>query len=69
MSGIRLSVWDLAGLVQCFRERAPDADIEAVDPRFSGTKTDLNLIDPSGNLIVFWCPLRSDDTAAQPDIG
>ena len=27
---------------------------EVVDPRYEGRKTDMNLIDPSGNLIVFW---------------
>lgn len=27
---------------------------EAVDPRYEGEKTDLNLYDPSGNLLVFW---------------
>ena len=25
-----------------------------VDPRYEGVGTDLNLIDPSGNMLVFW---------------
>lgn len=27
---------------------------ELVDPRYEGKKTDMNIVDPSGNLLVFW---------------
>ncbi len=29
---------------------------EVVDPRYEGRKTDMNLYDPSGNLLTFWEP-------------
>ncbi len=35
---------------KCQREEKP----EVVDPRYSGENQDMNLYDPSGNLLVFW---------------
>ena len=29
---------------------------EIVDPRYEGRGTDVNIIDPSGNTLVFWTP-------------
>ena len=34
--------------------------VEAVDPRDEGKKTDLNLLDPSGNLLTFWWQEEGD---------
>ncbi|MGI9473968.1 MAG: glyoxalase superfamily protein [Rubripirellula sp.] len=33
---------------------------EVVDPRYEGRRTDMNLYDPSGNLIVFWATKLDD---------
>ena len=29
---------------------------EIVDPRYEGRKTDMNILDPFGNHLVFWAP-------------
>ena len=39
------------------RSKLRDDKPEVVDPRYEGLKTDMNIYDPSGNLLVFW---RSD---------
>jgi len=31
---------------------------EIVDPRYEGRKTDLNIVDPFGNHLVFWSPSK-----------
>ncbi len=33
---------------------------EVVDPRYEGRNTDMNIIDPFGNHLVFWSPLHVD---------
>lgn len=33
-----------------------DEKPEVVDPRYEGRPTDMNLQDPSGNMLVFWTP-------------
>ena len=33
---------------------------EAVDPRYEGRNTDMNIIDPADNYLVFWAPGDSD---------
>ncbi len=33
---------------------------EVVDPRHEGRKTDMNIVDPSGNLLIFWSPSYFD---------
>ena len=52
---VRIPVRDLQGFeaelaTRCEGRERP----EAVDPRFEGKKTDMNIYDPSGNLLVFW---------------
>ncbi len=56
---IRIPVRQLDAYCQTLRERSGNRDIEIVDPRYEGRPTDLNLYDPSGNLIVFWSPADS----------
>ena len=34
---------------------------EVVDPRYEGRKADMNIIDPSGNHLVFWSPSYFED--------
>jgi catechol 2,3-dioxygenase-like lactoylglutathione lyase family enzyme len=33
---------------------------EVVDPRYEGRKTDINVLDPFGNHLVFWSPSEPD---------
>lgn len=50
----------------CMHLRAKDAGFEKpeiVDPREEGRLTDMNIIDPSGNHLVFWSP---SDAAKNP---
>ena len=48
------------GLEQyCAYLRGKNAEFEkpqVVDPCYEGRKTDMNIIDPSGNLLTFWAP-------------
>ena len=41
----------------CTKEKANEK-LEIVDPRYEGRPTDLNLLDPTGNHLVFWTPSR-----------
>ena len=34
----------------------PFGQPELVDPRYEGRKTDMNLVDPAGNYVVYWTP-------------
>ena len=52
---VRIPVRRIEEFCADLRARWPGSDKpEAVDPRYEGRNTDLNLIDPSGNLLVFW---------------
>ena len=54
---VRIPVNGLEAFCDLLRERtAGEEKPEIVDPRYEGRPTDLNLIDPSGNMIVFWAP-------------
>ena len=56
---VRVPVRHLGAFCQTLRERSGNQVMDAVDPRNEGRSTDLNLYDPSGNLIVFWSPSDS----------
>lgn len=52
---VRLPVDRLDRFCDFVNERLPDGkQITAVDPRGTGAPTEVNLYDPSGNLLVFW---------------
>ena len=53
---VRVPVRDVEGFCEQLRSRTPPGGEmpEVVDPRYEGKLTDLNLVDPSGNLVVFW---------------
>ena len=52
---VRIPVHGLEMFCQWLCEKTTsDEKPEVVDPRYEGKKTDMNLIDPSGNLLVFW---------------
>ena len=52
---IRIPVRDLQGYAEHLRSKRPDGhEITPVDPRYEGKPTDLNLVDPAGNMITFW---------------
>ncbi len=34
---------------------------EVVDPRYEGRNTDMNIVDPFGNHLVFWAPSKNPD--------
>lgn len=54
-SQVRIPVRELEVYAAHLRQKPPaDLKPEAVDPRGEGHNTDLNLYDPSGNLLVFW---------------
>ena len=54
-SEVRLPVQGIEALLKSLEERVPKGvDVELVDPRGAGIGTDLNLVDPSGNLLTFW---------------
>lgn len=51
---VRIPVRDLGGYEQELGHRCKGRPRpEAVDPRYEGKKTDLNIHDPSGNHLVF----------------
>jgi len=56
---VRVPVRDLEDFCEHLGSKDDDeSKPEVVDPRYSGRLTDMNLVDPSGNLIVFWSPER-----------
>ena len=44
----------------CAKTTGPEKP-SVVDPRYEGRKSDMNLIDPSGNHLVFWSPKYMDE--------
>lgn len=58
---VRLPVDCLDGFCRFVNDRLPDGkQMTAVDPRGTGAPTEVNLYDPSSNLLVFWH--RTDKT-------
>lgn len=58
---VRIPVMRLSAYCEALRQKVTDGDRpEVVDPRYTGTNTDMNIYDPSGNLLVFWLPQNSD---------
>lgn len=58
---VRIPVKKLDQYCEALRQKIPDGDRpEVVDPRYTGTNTDMNIYDPSGNLLVFWRPDNSE---------
>lgn len=54
---VRVPVDGIDAFCQFLSEKTySDEKPEVVDPRYAGENQDLNLIDPSGNHIVFWRP-------------
>lgn len=52
---VRIPVKHLDAYCEHLREKCQGEEKpEVVDPRYSGKNTDMNLYDPSGNLLVFW---------------
>ncbi len=65
---VRIPVRNLARFNEYLR--AKDADFEKpeiVDPRYEGRPTDMNLIDPFGNHLVFWSPSSFADWKDSPE--
>lgn len=56
---VRIPVRDLEGYCAWLGTRDFEEKPEAVDPRYEGKNTDLNLLDPAGNHLVFW--LREEE--------
>lgn len=58
---VRFPVNDLAAYCEYLRSKDTSFEKpEVVDPRYEGRQTDMNIIDPSRNHLVFWSP--SDDS-------
>ena len=54
---VRIPVVGIEAYCQWLASRTPGEEKPAVvDPRYEGRKTDMNLYDPSGNLLTFWSP-------------
>lgn len=52
---VRIPVRGLADYCAHLQERETEYEKpDVVDPRYEGKNTDMNLYDPSGNLLVFW---------------
>jgi len=52
---VRIPVADLIGLQNELRDKSGDWPTpEAVDPRYEGKPSDMNIHDPAGNHLVFW---------------
>jgi hypothetical protein len=59
-SEVRISVKRLEAYCEFFRAKAAGSEKpEVVDPRYTGRKTDMNIYDPFGNLLVFRLAERS----------
>jgi catechol 2,3-dioxygenase-like lactoylglutathione lyase family enzyme len=55
VSEVRIPVRGVEGYCQYLREKVPgDSKPCLVDPRGKGEGTDMNIYDPSGNLLTFW---------------
>ena len=58
---VRFPVTNLDEYCEYLRAKTQGAEKpEVVDPRYEGRNTDMNIIDPSGNHLVFWSP--TDDS-------
>jgi len=58
---VRIPVRDFKGYCECLALRAEGTGFEPpeiVDPRYEGRLTDMNIVDPFGNHLVFWTPNR-----------
>lgn len=54
-SEVRIPVKGLQDYCEHLKEKCQgDEKPEVVDPRYSGENLDMNIYDPSGNLLVFW---------------
>lgn len=54
---VRVPVQGLEAYCEKLQQKTPGAEKpEIVDPRYEGRPTDMNMIDPAGNTIVFWAP-------------
>lgn len=52
---VRIPVHGLEVYCEYLKSKTVSGDMPAiVDPRYEGKGTDMNLYDPSGNLLVFW---------------
>ncbi len=52
---VRIPITDLQGFEEELSKRCEDREKpKAVDPRYEWKNTDMNIYDPSGNLLVFW---------------
>ena len=52
---VRIPVKELKAYCDYLREKSQGSERpEVVDPRYSGENQDMNIYDPSGNLLVFW---------------
>ena len=55
VSQVRVPVFDLVGFCDWLATKSESGEQPSiVDPRYEGKPTDLNLLDPSGNMLVFW---------------
>lgn len=56
---VRIPVQGLDAFCEHLRQNETHIEnLEIVDPRYEGRPTDLNIIDPSGNQLVFWSPSK-----------
>ena len=56
---VRIPVKQLKDYCEYLTQRAKDLSFgkpEIVDPRYEGRLTDMNIVDPSANHLVFWAP-------------
>ena len=55
---VRIPVENLETYCQWLRQKCPEGvePPEIVDPRHEGRNSDMNILDPAGNLLVFWTP-------------
>lgn len=52
---VRIPVDSLTAFCSFVNARLPEGtEVQAVDPRYTGSATEVNLRDPSGNMLVFW---------------
>lgn len=52
---VRIPVKGLNAYCDHLKEKCQGKEFpELVDPRYSGENEDMNIYDPSGNLLVFW---------------
>lgn len=57
---VRIPVNDLTAFCGYVNERWPGGGVSPVDPRGTGDPTEVNLRDPSGNMLVFWLRAEVD---------